>query len=236
MSSEQPPQDQAPRRGFISRFRREARATGAPPVRTFPIGRLVLGLVLVAIGVIWLLGALDVVNFSFLAVLPVALIIVGLALLAMARTGRHSGLIALGIVLTVILTIASGFDIRLRGGVGDRTERPATLADVKNEYHLSIGQLVIDLRSIQFPEAASRTIKASVGMGQLTVRVPAETFVRATAHAGAGQVSLFGREGDGLDVDLSGRAPLPPGFLIGGGTPQLILDLTVGLGQVEVSQ
>lgn len=200
-----------------------------------PLGRLILGLILVGIGVIWLLGALDVVHFSFLAVLPAALIIVGLLLIGAARTGRHSGLIALGIILTVILTIASSFDIRLQGGVGDRIERPASLADLKGEYHLSAGQLTIDLRGLDF-SAGSRKVKASVGIGQLTIRVPASALVEATGHVGAGQVTILGRQSSGLDVKLFGRTPRPPGFSIIGGTPELKLDLSVGLGQIEVTR
>jgi hypothetical protein len=221
-------------------------ATSAPspppparPVRRRPpAGRLALGLVLVAVGVAWLLDALDVFNFSVLAVLPAALILIGAILLWGARTGRHSGLIALGVVLTVILTIASSFDIRLRGGVGDRTERPATLAEVQREYHLSVGQLIMDFRAVDFSRGPT-TVKASVGIGQLTVRVPAgsqQFVVQASGHAGAGEVMIFGRQSDGLDVDLTARSPGFQRFILIGGTNMLTLDLSVGLGQIEVTQ
>jgi len=206
--------------------------------RRVPIGRLVLGLVLVALGVVWLLEALDVVSFSLLAVLPAALILVGVVLIAGARTGRHSGLIVLGIVLTVILTIASGFDIKLRGGAGERTERPATLAEVQREYNLSAGQLTLDFRDVDF-SAGPTTVKASVGLGQLTVRIAdrSEEFVAIVkGHVGAGQVRIFGRESSGVDVDLSGRSPGFERFLIIGGSNMLTLDLSVGLGQIEVTQ
>ena len=232
MSSEEPPSE--------SRAvppPREAPAQTAPPEptgRPVPLGRLVLGLVLVGIGVIWLLQALDVVSFSLLAVLPVALIIVGVALISMARTGRHASLIALGIVLVVILTIAAGFDIRLQGGVGDRIERPASLAELQREYHLSVGQLIIDLRDVHFTGIVNQ-MKASVGMGQLTVRLPSGVAVEATGHTGAGQVTIFGRQHSGLDVDLSVRRPPPPGVLAADAVT-LTLDLSVGLGQIEVTQ
>lgn len=214
-------------------------APEAPPVhpeparRPVPLGRLILGLVLVGIGVVWLLEALDVVNFSFLAVLPAALIIVGVVLVAAARTGRHSGLVVLGIILTVILTVASGFDIRLQGGVGEKTERPTGLADVQREYHQSVGQLTIDLRSVDFSSSQSPRVKASVGIGQLTVRVSSDATVVATGHAGAGEVTLFGAQENGLDVDLTVRSH---DFVIVGGTGILTLDLSVGLGQIEVTR
>jgi hypothetical protein len=209
-------------------------APAEPTGRPVPLGRLVLGLVLVGIGVIWLLQALDVVSFSLLAVLPVALIIVGVALIAMARTGGHGALITLGIVLTVILTIAAGFDIRLQGGVGDRIERPASAAEVQREYHLSVGQLTIDLRNVSLPPGRNTHLKASVGIGQLTIRLPENppAEIVAKGHVGAGQVMLLGRQSSGLDADLSFALPADlhlPGAAI------LTLDLSVGLGQIEVT-
>jgi predicted membrane protein len=215
---------------------RPATAAELPPPeptrRPLPLSRLILGLVLVAIGVIWLLEALDVVSFSLLAVLPGALIVVGIVLIAAARTGRHSPLIVLGVVLTVILTLASSLDIRLQGGVGERTERPVALADIQSEYRLSVGQLTIDLTSVDFSGSQNTRVTASVGIGQLEIRVPDSAQVVAVAHAGAGQVMVFGREESGFDVDLTARRP--PGFDVIGATGVLTLDLSVGLGQIEV--
>jgi hypothetical protein len=218
---------------------RERLAEEPAPGRRVPLGRLIFGLVLVGIGVIWLLQALDVVAFSFLAVLPAALIVVGVVLIGAARTGRHSPLIVLGVILTVILTIASGFDIRLQGGAGERTERPATAADLEPEYRLSLGQLTLDLRNVALTPGADTRVEASVGMGQLTVRVPDDIglAIVATAHAGAGQVALFDRESSGVDVDLSVRLPqLRPGQPVPTPVYTLTLDLSVGLGQIEVSR
>jgi hypothetical protein len=225
-------EDEAPPPEAPSEEERDRVVEEPVPSRPLPLSRVILGLVLVGIGVIWLLQALDVVSFSFLAILPAALIVVGVVLIGAARTGRHSPLIVLGIILTVILTIASGFDIRLQGGVGERTERPTTLAEVESEYHLSVGQLTIDLRSVDFSSSQNPKVKASVGIGQLTVRLPDEAMVVATGHAGAGEVMILGRENNGPDVDLTVRRP--PALLLGG-TGVLVLDLSVGLGQIEVT-
>ncbi len=236
MSDERPPDDERDRPEEAGPSVGPTTAAELPPAeptrRPLPLSRLILGLVLVAIGVIWLLEALDVVSFSLLAVLPGALIVVGIVLIAAARTGRHSPLIILGVILTVILTLASSLDIRLQGGVGERTERPATLADVQSEYRLSVGQLTIDLTSVDFSTSPNPRVTASVGIGQLEIRVPKDARVVAVAHAGAGQVMVFGREESGFDVDLTARRP--PGFELQAGTGVLRLDLSVGLGQIEV--
>lgn len=203
-----------------------------PPYRrpsvleSIPLGRLVLGGILLLGGALWLLSSLDVIDISLTAVLPVALIVVGLALVIGSRTGRHSGLIAAGAVLTVMLVFASSFDIRLEGGVGQRDFAPTSLADLEPEYRLAMGEMTIDLSGLELPSGTTR-IEASVGMGQLVIRVPENTTVRVHAVAGAGQVVLFGEESNGVDAELSVSRD-------GLGTTTLLLELSVGLGQVDV--
>jgi predicted membrane protein len=205
-----------------------------PPARrsvleSIPLGRLVLGGILLGGGALWLLSSLDVIEVSLTAVLPVALILVGLALVIGSRTGRHSGLIVGGVILTVMLAFASTFDIRLEGGVGQRDFAPKTIADLESEYRLAMGEMTLDLTALEISPESRTTVDASVGMGQLVVRVPPDVGVHVHATAGAGQVVLFGRESDGLDVELSTPISGGPGH------PALTLELSVGLGQVDVS-
>jgi hypothetical protein len=211
----------------------------APPPPTharLPLTRLMLGGLFVAGGVLWLLGALDVIDVSVTAALSVALTVVGLALVAGSFTGRrHSGLIAIGIVLTITLAVASTFDIKLNGGVGERTYRPTSLAELKSEYHLGVGQLTIDLTGVTFAPGTTTRVEVSVGIGQLTVDTPNNVVAQAHATAGLGEVMLFDRQSSGFEVDLSqsqGLISCPPA-----GTPcptLLVLELSVGLGQVTV--
>lgn len=228
MSSEPPAAPETP----------EERIEEQPPpyrrpslLETIPLGRLVLGGILLAGGGLWLLNSLDVIDISLTAVLPVALILVGLALVIGSLTGRHSGLIAAGVVLTVMLAFASTFDIKLEGGVGQRDYSPTTIAELAPEYRLAIGEMTLDLRDLQIAGEQAH-IAASVGMGQLVVRVPDGVAVRVHATAGAGQVVLFGRESNGLDVELTTGGSIRGAVFV----PRLFLELSVGLGQVEVGE
>jgi Cell wall-active antibiotics response 4TMS YvqF len=220
--------------------RREEQIEERPPpphprpsvLESVPLGRLVLGGILLLGGGLWLLSSLDVIDISLTAVLPVALVVVGLALVIGSRTGRHSGLIVAGAILTVMLVFASSFDIRLEGGVGQRDHSPTSIANLEREYRLAMGEMTIDLTTLEFSPGTTR-VDASVGMGELRVRVPDNIVVQAHATAGAGQVVLFGEESNGIDAELSKEqspiGPAPPG-----GLPILVLELSVGLGQVDV--
>jgi hypothetical protein len=192
--------------------------------------------VLLVIGIMWLLGVTNVVEVSPLPFLDGALIIVGLTLLVGSRTGRHSGLIALGIVLTVVLAAASTFDIRLSGGVGERTFTPHSLDELNKRYDLALGQLTIDLRDIQFGRNLV-VVEARVGVGELVVHVPVPdpelvaggrpVAIQAHGRAGLGQVTILGQDDSGFDVDFSLDRPDV-------GTGSLVLELSVGIGQVTV--
>jgi hypothetical protein len=199
------------------------------PRRALPLGRIDVGLLLVAAGILWLLEALDVSRVPWRVLLPVALIAIGLVLVAGSRTGRHGGLITVGAILTIVLLVVTSADIRLEGGVGQRTERPTTPAGVSSEYHLSLGQLEIDLRDVAFPNGSNTEVKATVGVGQLVVRVPSDVGLQIHATAGLGDLEVLGRTSSGGDVELNlDELGLAQAFVR--------LVLSVGVGQVTVTR
>jgi hypothetical protein len=201
----------------------------APQKHPLPIGRLLAGLFLVALGVGWLLDSLDILTIDWDVVLPVALVFVGVTLTVAAVRGEsHGGLVALGVVLTVILTIGTVVDIPFGGGIGHRTERPTSLAEAHDAYELSIGKLTLDLTSLPAEHAlAVVTIRASVGMGQLVVLVPGDASPAVHASVGMGDAQLFGRDEGGVGVKVD--EPGAPGTAYR-------LDLSVGLGQIQVQR
>jgi hypothetical protein len=200
-----------------------------PPSRT---GRLLVGLLLVLLGIGWLLDVLDVTDFPWDVVLPSALILIGVALLLTSRSPEaHGGLITAGVVLTVVLVLGSALDVPIGGGVGDREAHPTTAGALHGEYRLGIGQLTLDLTEITSTDliaAGIDRVRARVGIGELIVIVPVDLVVRVDAHAGLGDVRIFGSEESGFDVDriVGAAAPLSSG--------SLDLVVSVGLGQVEV--
>ena len=204
----------------------------APPAdRHGPAAATVLvGALLVLVGIGWLLDAAGV-EVPWRAVLPAALIAVGLACVAGAFRGRQHALMVVGVALAVVLSLAAAADwdleIPLGGGVGDRTERPTTPAELTG-YELGVGNLVVDLRQLQLPPGTT-TVQARVGVGELAVEVPQGVSVAVVARSGLGQVQALGQEEGGLAsrIDTVSEA---------GGDRRLELDLRVGLGQVRVER
>jgi hypothetical protein len=203
----------------------------APADRHGPAAATVLvGALLVLVGIGWLLDAAGV-EVPWRAVLPAALIAVGLACVAGAFRGRQHALMVVGVALTVVLSLAAAanwdLDVPLGGGVGDRTERPTTAAELTG-YELGVGNLVVDLRQLQIPPGTTR-VEARVGVGELEVEVPQGVSVAVVARSGLGQVQALGEEEGGFAsrIDTAAEA---------GGDLRLELDLRVGLGEVRVDR
>ena len=198
-----------------------------PPVRRASpwAGRAVLGFVLVLLGLGWLLETLDV-DVPWDLLLPLVLIGIGGVLVVSARSNAAlGGLIAAGVVLTVLLLIGTAIDVPLGGGVGDRTVRP-TGTRIESEVERAIGTLTLDLTEVDFDAIeAPLDVRAHVGIGQLVILVPQDAPVQVDAHAGLGSVQVDGRQTGGLGAELSS----PPI-----GARSVLVDASVGIGEVRV--
>jgi Cell wall-active antibiotics response 4TMS YvqF len=204
---------------------------GAPADQRGPATATVLvGALLVLVGIGWLLDAAGV-EVPWRALLPAALIAVGLACVAGAFRGRQHALMVVGVALTVVLSVAVAadwdLDVPFAAGVGDRTERPTTPADLAT-YELGVGNLTVDLRQLRVP-AGITPVEARVGVGELVVELPEGVSVEVTATSGLGEVQA-------LDQQEGGFASWIDTISEAGGGRRLALDLRVGLGQVRVER
>jgi phage shock protein PspC (stress-responsive transcriptional regulator) len=181
-----------------------------------------------------LLGCFGLAVGSFFAsglgggvVVASLVIAAGAALVAAAFVGGARWLVLPAVAIALPLAFVSATGVDLNGGFGERHVRPGTLAEVKHSYRLGAGELVIDLRDVAIP-AGDHRVKVGIGAGHALLLVPAGVCVASTATVGMGGVSVFERDGGGIDVDWSDlrRAPAD--------TPRLVVDGDIGLGLLEV--
>jgi hypothetical protein len=191
---------------------------------------VLVGALLVLVGIGWLLDSAGI-EVPWRAMLPAALIAVGLACVAGAFRGRQHALMVVGVVLVVVLSVAVAadwdLDVPLTGGVGDRTERPITPAEV-DEYELGVGNLVVDLRGLQVP-AGTTAVEARLGVGELVVELPDGVSVEVVASSGLGEVQVLGQQEGGFGSRIDATSEV-------GGDRRLRVDARVGLGQVRVER
>jgi phage shock protein PspC (stress-responsive transcriptional regulator) len=204
-----------------------AGGSGWPPGRRFPIFFPVVGIVTAAAGVLALLQATDVVNVDWTLALAGGVVLIGLAVAVGAFFGGVGALAALGAMLAAVMLAVSAVDLPLDGPIGDRTERPISVFELQDRYTQSIGDLTVDLSELQLPPGETR-IRASVGIGQLTVRVPEAALVEVDAKVSAGAADVFGTRQDGWTVEQRVVDAAGPG------APKLTIDAEVGFGDLEV--
>jgi phage shock protein PspC (stress-responsive transcriptional regulator) len=196
--------------------------------------------------VLVVLGLVAVVLFGLLSELAVwragdawALLLVAgavaLWLIWFAVAGGRSGwLRRLGVavasvaalLLVLVAAFLATFDVHLRDGVGERTVAPAGVDDLRGEYVLGIGELVLDLRSVAFPLGESR-LRARVDAGRIRVLLPEDVALRASADARLGEIRLLGQRVEGWEVGEQLRET---------GLRVLVLDAEVGIGEIQIER
>ncbi len=207
-------------------------AVPEPPRRPYA-----LGLLLIAGGILWALSLLGV-DLRWSLILPVVLIVIG-AVLLLDRRGSSGDLVGLGIVVLVAAMLVVPFSVIGGDDIGERQEVVTTSDELAEEQRLGIGSLVLDLRDLEFEDGEIVSVTASVGIGELRLRVPEGVALTGEAQVGIGAVQ--GTEGtrggfgvNAMVEDLHETVPDDPDT--GASPPVLELDLQVGIGQVRVSR
>jgi hypothetical protein len=161
-------------------------------------------------------------------VIGLVLGVLGLGMVAGSFVRGGRGLIGLAVPLAVIGIGLTTVSVDRWDGAGDRTYTPASVQQVLPEYRLSVGNNALDLRQLTGADAAHTRV--DLGVGNATVRVPANADVEAHCSANVGNVECLGRESSGHGP----REDVTDVGADGPGGPKLVLDVHTGLGNVEV--
>ena len=133
----------------------------------------------------------------------------------------------LAVVFAAVAIAFAAFDVDLGAGIGDRNYVVTTPEQLRDEYHLGIGSLDLDLSRVELP-AGETHVDVRVDIGDMDVLVPAGVALRIHGTAEAGEDDLpNGSSGDGRNVDPE---------LVETGDRVLVLDASVGAGAVRVER
>jgi len=195
-----------------------------------PYAAVVTGALLVVVGSLWLLDAIDVINLKVAIVLPAVLAVMGIALIVGAFDGPHTGLVVAGVFVSLaVLAVAAAPENAFHGGIGQRDIRVSNEALLAPRYDVGVGELRLDLSDLTMTESAE--VAATIGAGDMTIILPADVPVTIDASAGAGQIDLLGETSDGISVS---KTYTSDGFETADVT--LTLDLDVAAGNIEVDR
>ena len=159
--------------------------------------------------------------------LPALIIAAGAAVVAGAFLKPVRWLVPPALALALAAGLVAAADIDLDGGVGELDYRPASTSDLRDVYEIGMGELVVDLRETDLP-AGDVPLEVDVGVGEAVVIVPEDVCVATSADIGIGNVSIFGRDNGGIDVDFEDTPQAAPDVT------RVVLDAEIGLGEVRV--
>ncbi|MFE7269105.1 PspC domain-containing protein [Streptomyces sp. NPDC057623] len=170
--------------------------------------------------------------------LACALLVLGLGIAVSAFLGRTgAGSIFLAIITAGLLAASAALPKDISTHWVERSWRPAAVADVQQQYDLGTGVGTLDLTRLDLAEDQTLTTRADVGVGRLKVIVPKDMTVQLSIDVGVGDIQLPGDDKQDVDVAPGKHKELtltPPAGTKDAGT--LDLDLSVGVGQAEVSR
>jgi phage shock protein PspC (stress-responsive transcriptional regulator) len=200
-----------------------------------PVPGLTIAALLIVVGVLALVARFSVWDVGPRVFIGSALLVVGAGLIVAAFTGGRTargGLIALGVVLSLALVAASTHPWNgVRGGMGDRTFRPATFAQVRDVYRGGAGDMTLDLSRLdgRIPDGPVTT-RIDHGLGDLQLIVPESADVMLTIETGLGDVRAFGTSDDGFFPGSGSES------WTNDGRAEFEIMIHNGLGDVEVSR
>ncbi len=150
-------------------------------------------------------------------VLDAGIAVLALTLVGVGLRGRvHTSPAAIALLaLTALFLGFSG--ARVQGGVGAVWDAPRSLATVRPVYRRAIGSEVVDLSRLRGGPGRVVAFVASVGIGSVTIALPANSTGMIDVRIGAGRLDAFNqlRSGAGVSGFVLHRnlavAPVPYG-------------------------
>ncbi|HEX6195385.1 MAG TPA: PspC domain-containing protein [Jiangellaceae bacterium] len=206
-------------------------ADGKPPRSN--LGALTLSVAAVALGILAIVDAAGPA-IPASAYVALALAIIGAGLLIGAWFGRSRGLIALGLIGTLIaLPVTAVGDVLDWDLTGE--DRLITIDDAaelpEGPQSHGMGRVVYDLTDLEFPPDDGRVLDISQNVGQLQIIVPPEVDVTLNASTGMGHIAAFDTDvGGHQDITVTDAGP------DGAGGGVLTLDLSLKLGEILVER
>src|SRR5215207_663431 len=154
--------------------------------------RISIGIVLVALAVGGFVAAAAGTALGGGIVVAGLVIACGVGLVGGAFRGGARWLIVPAVVLALPLAAVAATDLDVRGTWGDRTFRPATVAELADGYEMGIGAMRVDLRDLELPPGRT-DLDLELGLGEIQVLAPGDVCVTTDAAVGVGAVDT----GDG---------------------------------------
>jgi phage shock protein PspC (stress-responsive transcriptional regulator) len=205
----------------VAAYRAIGRQVREDPARL--VAKVVLAMVALGVALAAAVAVGFVVALGGGVAVAIVSMVAGLGLITAGLLGGPRWLILPVLVLVVPLAVVSAADLDLEGGVGEKKYAPQTVDQIRPEYRVGVGEMLIDLRDLELP--AGRTqVNVSVGIGQARVLVPNDVCASVHGDIGVGAADLPNRVDEGPDIAIREQPK------------QLVINADLGVGHLQVDR
>ncbi len=198
----------------------------APPRESSILGRLTLGVMVIALGVLALLDtATETINPAPRHYIALAVTVLGVGLLVGTVAGRARWLILVGALSIPLLVASPVFEFDFDGANGTIFVVPNSPEAVPSVVSHGIGEVVIDLTEMEW-DGAQIELDAELDIGQMTIYIPETVGVSGVGQTSIGVVQFEGEESNGFNPSI--------GLDTSGSDGQLDLSAIVRIGSLEI--
>ncbi len=200
-----------------------------PPRERSMLGRITVGLALLAMGVLALLDNLLVtVEATPRHYLALVVTVLGVGLLVGSVVGRARWLILIALLLLPPLLVSPLFSLDYVPETLNQNIRPTGFDQLGTSYSVEVGNLVIDLTELPW-DGQTISLRATVDAGNLEIRVPEGVGMVGFASVDAGRITVFDQTVEGIGI---------PQFNISrsGDRGTVRLAASVDVGNIEITR
>lgn len=176
--------------------------TSRRPVPGRTTARIFLGLAMI-VGSVTAAGvASGFWNLTWAAAAGITLAVLAVGLIVAALRGRGGRiLIGPGVFVAVLTLALSVVGLEGTAGYGQQTWTVESAGAVADSYHWNAGQVTLDLSKVAVPAGETVRTDVSIGGGQVTVVLPADTAITARCSATVGQIECLGQRRSGVRAE-----------------------------------
>lgn len=124
-------------------------------------------------------------------------------------------------------------------GAGDVSVRPGSVAELEPGHRLGVGSMTLDLTQIPASELRAldnRQLALSLGLGDMTIVVPADASVRVVPDIGLGDISVTDNVTPAnATTDSTTNGPEAP-VQLGTGNPDIVINAKVDIGSLKIER
>lgn len=169
-------------------------------------------------------------GYAWAAVLAV----LGLIVLGLGLAGWRLGLVGLAsAVLAVGTLLGMGNSTDGAVGFGSRAWTPTTATQVQDSYSVGFGEGRLDLTRLPAQQLNGRTVSLNVGLGDMTVVVPASTRLTVRPTVGMGDLRWTDDAGNRQTIAQGDSNEM---IRVGTGPNSLDMDVNVGMGTLSIER